>query len=216
MREYHEKNNQGNKVEQALKAKVKKQLEDKLAAVQKEIADAKLAAGVAGAGVAAAGAAAITAALLVKEKNVKIEQSNNATLETELRDLFPKVKEANMIAKELKRNITFEMRQAPANYSQQAQFGDKVIIKVDYHSENYFQLWSLQEFEDRLFMMRNIIEDYREDGVINQDITTDKSKDPFHDPPQPVCVGMAFVDLKPLAQGMKHIDRTQIIMSRTA
>jgi hypothetical protein len=153
---------------------------------------------------------------LVKEKNVKIEQSNNATLETELRDLFPKVKEANMIAKELKRNITFEMRQAPANYSQQAQFGDKVIIKVDYHSENYFQLWSLQEFEDRLFMMRNIIEDYREDGVINQDITTDKSKDPFHDPPQPVCVGMAFVDLKPLAQGMKHIDRTQMIMSRTA
>lgn len=107
------------------------------------------------------------------------------------------------------------MRQAPANYSKQAQFGDKVIIKVDFHDENYFQLWSLQEFEDRLYMMRNIIEDYREDGIINTDLT-DKSKDPFYDPPQPVCVGMAIVDLKPLAQGQKHIDRTQIITSRTA
>lgn len=118
-----------------------------------------------------------------------------------------------MIAKEFKRNITFELRQAPANYSKQAKFGDKVIIKVDYHNENYFQLWSLGEFEDRLLLMRNAIEEHRENGKVD---FSDKTKDPFYDPPQPVCVGMAFVPLSPLCFGQAHKARTAIVMSRSA
>lgn len=65
-----------------------------------------------------------------------------------------------------------------------------MIIKVDYHTENFFQLWSLAEFDDRLEMMRNALEDFREDGKID---FADKTKDPFYDPPQPVCVGMSFL-----------------------
>jgi len=133
-------------------------------------------------------------------------------LDKDLRNFFPLIKEATMIAKELGRKINFELRQAPQNYSKHARFGDKVIIKVDYHTENYFQLWSVAEFEDRLQAMRNALEEFRETGKFDM---ADKKKDPFYDPPQPVCVGMSFMPLAPLAECKPLKIVNKIVMSRT-
>lgn len=61
-------------------------------------------------------------------------------------------------------------------------------------------------------MMRNALEDFREDGKLD---ITDKTKDPFYDPPQPVCVGMSFLPLANLAQMMPAKLAAKIVMSRT-
>jgi len=62
--------------------------------------------------------------------------------------------------------------------------------------EGYFYEWPVDKFENRLFMIREILEEFFDDGKYPQLV---KEADPFWDPPNPILIGQSFLQLEPLS-----------------
>lgn len=109
--------------------------------------------------------------------------------------MLPQVNEANMIAAELKREIRFNVKMV----STMPDFGDlkdskrEFKIKVDNKEDNYFYMWDPEKFTNRLFMMRENINEYFDTGVIPD--FSNKEEDAFWDPPEPVLIGTSYLKL---------------------
>jgi hypothetical protein len=77
------------------------------------------------------------------------------------------VNEANLISKELKRDIKFNVKivktlpETNADGTTELPRTD-IVVKVDNFEEGYYYQWPEGKFSDRVFMMRDLIEEYFE------------------------------------------------------
>ena len=86
-------------------------------------------------------------------------------------------------------------------------------IKVDNREDKYFYMWDLDKFSNRVFMMRELLNEYFETGTIPD--FSNKDNDPFWDPPEPVLIGTSYLSLKSLSY-MIGVDGKINIMSTTS
>lgn len=86
----------GNNAQKSMQDKLAKALVANLAKIKQQQAAAKDGASIAD--------------LKKQEVQLQVDQQNKQHLDALIRDLYPKIKEANLIAKEVGRNLTFELR----------------------------------------------------------------------------------------------------------
>lgn len=108
------------------------------------------------------------------------------------------IREANEIAKLLKRNITLKMRtvRKMETFPQNGKIVKglpAIVVRVHNKEEKYYYDWSAEKFRNRLSIMRALSRDFLEDGVLDTKVT--KDTDPFWDPPNPILVGQAFMKM---------------------
>lgn len=96
----------------------------------------------------------------IKKKMAKIEE--------ELRKVHPKVKEANNIARQLNRRINFsiKMEKVMDLATNQATGMVRPVILVDNMEVKYKYEWDCSKFEQRLFLMKEYLDDFVDDGVL--------------------------------------------------
>jgi hypothetical protein len=75
------------------------------------------------------------------------------------------VNEANLISKELKRNITFntKMIRVMPEFANLVDSRTDILIKVDNGEDNYYYQWDTDKFQNRLELMRDHLNQYFED-----------------------------------------------------
>ena len=125
----------------------------------------------------------------IRKETLAIErrQAEFTQLEKQLGELLPKVNEANQIADQFGRKITFNARmhrEIPTNAEDIANQKTSIIVKVDNNEEGYYYPWGPEKFEDRLMMIREHLNDYFETNQTPD--FSDKEKDPFWDPPKAI------------------------------
>lgn len=72
----------------------------------------------------------------------------------------------------------------------------EIYVQVNNTEEGYYYEWHIDKFENRLFMIREILEEFFDDGQLPQ---LAKEEDPFWDPPNPILIGQSFLQLEPLS-----------------
>lgn len=85
-----------------------------------------------------------------------------------------------------------------------------IVVKVDNFEEGYYYQWSEDKFNDRIFMMRDLVNEYFETEQLPQ-LTNDE--DPFWDPPEPMLIGQSFMSLKNLAYLIENEMESKILSS---
>ena len=125
-----------------------------------------------------------------EQKIIRKQQEQN-DLERRLGVILPLVNEANLISKELKRDIKFNVKlvktlpETNADGTTDLPKTD-ILIKVDNFKEGYYYQWPEGKFNDRVFMMRDLLEEYFDTEVIPE---VSQENDPFWDPPEPQLIG---------------------------
>lgn len=71
-----------------------------------------------------------------------------------------------------------------------------VVIKVDNDEEKYSYEWTTDKFQNRLYIMRELLDEFFESNQIPQ---KSKDEDPFWDPTEPQLIGQSYLQLKNLA-----------------
>jgi hypothetical protein len=125
-------------------------------------------------------------------------------IEAQLAALMPLVNEANSMADELRKQVRFEARLAVKASAVSLSALDEmrnlkqieVTIRVVSQANGNVWTWNTTKFDNRLFLMREVYQDFQQYGP--RDIP--KSKDPFWDPPEAIEIGKAYVYLKALSQ----------------
>mmetsp|Transcript_47391 Transcript_47391/g.122601 ORF Transcript_47391/g.122601 Transcript_47391/m.122601 type:complete len:1100 (-) Transcript_47391:1232-4531(-) len=183
--------------------KKKKELEDKVQQLQKDLESAK------------GGSNEREAELMkelekMKEANKELEESRarrareNERVEDEISDLLPLIQEANAIAKELQKPIKFEIKlvtKVPevARMGPLDELKSHKQIEIGVNMENLRNgdsvVWTAEKFNDRLYMFRDLFE-RMSDVPEGQKLDIPKEEDPFWDPPEPHLIGNAHVYLK--------------------
>lgn len=128
---------------------------------------------------------------------------------------MPTVREANLIAKELGRKVKFTARLMnilPDDIRNPQLLGlqqkTDIFVAVNNVEEGYEYTWSRNKFQDRLDIMRDIMNVFYEDGEVEQ---LDRENDPFWDPPEHQRIGKAYYILKPLAHMIDNPVNIKII-----
>jgi len=108
-----------------------------------------------------------------------------------LNQLLPLVNEANLAATELKRDLKFNTKMVKKldpflKNGNMNQGKTEILIKVDNNEEKYYYEWPAEKFHNRLFMIRELLEEFFDSGVIPK---LNKAEDPFWDPPNPILIG---------------------------
>lgn len=67
-----------------------------------------------------------------------------------------------------------------------------MIVKVDNNEEKYFYEWPAEKFQNRIFMIREILDQFFDSGVLPE---LNKNEDPFWDPPNPILIGQSYLSL---------------------
>lgn len=112
---------------------------------------------------------------------------------------MPMVREANVMAADFNRNIRFNSQLT----SQMPDFGNlkaekRVFqIKVDNSEDGNFYVWDPEKFTNRVEMMRAMYNDYIDNNCQIPDFS-EKSADPFWDPPEPILIGKSYLQLQAL------------------
>lgn len=107
------------------------------------------------------------------------------------------VNEANLAAKELKRDIKFSAKLIKKmdpflKAGALSQGPTDVIIKVENNEEKYFYEWTVDTFKARIYLIREMLDDYFETGQMPD---VQKKEDPFWDPPNPILIGQSYLSL---------------------
>ena len=132
----------------------------------------------------------------------KIKEEEKKYLEGKLAKYLTRITEVNLIAKELKRNITFSPHLTyQFTDSQLVEKNDekkkqKIKVLVENHEEGYNYVWELSRFSNRYFIIKDLLERYFEN---NETPKLEKEKDPFYDPMECQQVGQGFLKLMSLA-----------------
>ena len=113
------------------------------------------------------------------------------------------VNEANLASTELKRDIKFNTKMVKKldPFGGFSSSKTEILVKVDNNEEKYYYEWPIDKFENRLFMVREILDDYFESGEVPK---LNKNIDPFWDPPNPILIGQSFLQLEPLGLGFEN------------
>lgn len=136
----------------------------------------------------------------VKQKAMQAEYNR---IEKELNHLLPLVNEANLAATELQRDLKFNTKLVKRLDPFSADHSSKteILVKIDNNEEKYFYEWTSDKFQNRLFMIRELLEEYFDTGELPN---IEKDKDPFWDPPNPILLGQSFLQLQPLGLGFEN------------
>jgi len=131
----------------------------------------------------------------LRQKNLQLEY---ARVERELQHLLPLVNEANLAANELERKIEFKTKMVKKldPFAGVSSGKTEILINIKNNEEHYFYEWPVDKFENRLFMIRELLEEFFDTNVLPE-IT--KESDPFWDPPNPILIGQSFLQLEPLS-----------------
>lgn len=151
-----------------------------------------------------------------EEAAIKNRQAEFSALEKKLGHLLPLINEANLISKELKRKIIFNVkmiRVMPEFASLQDSRTD-ILVKVDNGEDNYYYQWDTDKFQNRLELMRDHLNQYFEDQTIPD--YSDKDLDPFWDPPEPLLIGTSYLSLKNLGYMLNNDLDAKILSSEGA
>jgi hypothetical protein len=70
-----------------------------------------------------------------------------------------------------------------------------ILIKIENNEDNYFYEWQSEKFRSRLYMIREMLEEFFDTGDLPK---LDRNEDPFWDPPNPILIGQSFLQLEPL------------------
>jgi len=143
---------------------------------------------------------------MVRKKGERVAEEQ-ANLHATLKRVLTDVAEANLSAQEMHRKVLFKAQlkrkiQNPALVATQKLVDNskvEVIVRVDNSEAGYFYEWPIDKFDNRLQLIRDLLEDFFEDGVLPE---MAKEKDPFWDPPEAVLIGHAYIKLEALAYVM--------------
>lgn len=148
-----------------------------------------------------------------EEAAIKNRQAEFSALEKKLGHLLPLINEANLISTELKRKITFNVKmiRVMPEFANLQDSKTDILVKVDNGEDNYYYQWDTDKFQNRLEMMREHLNQYFEDQTIPD--YSDKDKDPFWDPPEPLLVGTSYLSLKNLGYMLNNDLDAKILSS---
>ncbi|CAD8078169.1 unnamed protein product [Paramecium primaurelia] len=140
-------------------------------------------------------------------KKYRIKEKN--FIENKLQKYLPKVLEVNLIAKELKRNVTLEARlkyvyaddQEYSQFTEENAQKGQIQIQVNNKEEGQIYYWDLHKFSNRYYIIKDLLERYFES---NQLLSLPKDQDPFWDPPEARVIGSGFLKLQALAYLMDN------------
>lgn len=146
----------------------------------------------------------------------KLKQSNSKFWEektkTELKKLVPFIKEANKAAETMKRLFVFSvqmMREFNPN-TQTTSSKIQLIVRVN-NNENtmlkYHYDWNLDKFHNRLGLIRDMLDDFLDDGILQR---YGKDNDPFWDPPAPRLIGSVIVNMANFCSPQPCVNKLQI------
>lgn len=133
------------------------------------------------------------------EKKTRERERLDTTLDT----LLPLVKEGNISAEELKKKYEFEptivheLDERPGQSPLEELKNSRSVVKVKVHNkeDGYYYYWDPEKFTNRLYMIRDIMDEYFETG---KKPSLDKEHDPFWDPREAVLIGKAYLYLQSL------------------
>ena len=133
-------------------------------------------------------------------KRYKIKEKNY--LENKLSRYLPKILEVNLIAKEIKRNVSFQAKLMyfyvdSGEVSSLIGFPDKnkkmkIQIQVNNKEEGTFYYWNIKKFLNRYFIIKEILDRYFE---TNQIPILSKEDDPFWDPAEQHLIGQGYLKM---------------------
>jgi hypothetical protein len=151
-----------------------------------------------------------------EEIAIKNRQAEFTLLEKKLSEVLPMVSEANLIASELKRRIKFNVKmiRVMPEFGTLMDSRTDVVIKVDNDEENYFYQWDCDKFQNRLIMMRENLNEFFDTGKIPD--FSNKDRDTFWDPPEPLLVGTSYLSLKNLGYTLENELEAKILSSEGA
>lgn len=86
----------------------------------------------------------------------------------------------------------------------------EIVIKIDNFEEGYYYQWPEDKFQDRVFLMRDLINEYFDTQEIPK---VTKDRDPFWDPPEPQLIGQSFIALKNLVYLVENEMEAKILSS---
>lgn len=115
------------------------------------------------------------------------------------------MREANIIATEFKRKITFnafldtEMDNEDGDLRDAKKF---FAVKVDNHEDGYFYVWPINKFTTRLDIFRELLNQFYDTGEIPD--FSDKACDPFWDEQEPILIGTSHLSLQSLAYAIDN------------
>ena len=133
----------------------------------------------------------------------KMKEEDKKALNRKLAKLSPNITELNLIASELRRDIIFSPHltyffvdlQDLTHYQRKKKY--RIKIKVDNKELGYTYFWDLEKFQNRYFMIKELLEKHFEDSQATGSLTNEE--DPFFDYPQHISVGQGILKLMSLA-----------------
>lgn len=101
-----------------------------------------------------------------EEAAIKKRQAEFSELEKKLGLVLPLVHEANLIAKELKRDVNFstKMTRIVSDYGSLQDARTDCLIRVDNKEEGYYYMWDADKFQNRIIMMRDLLNEFFDSG----------------------------------------------------
>jgi len=144
---------------------------------------------------------------MLKDKQLtdKKREKDKKLLEQKLAKFVPLITETNLIARELKREVSFVPYLA-YHFSEAHDVGEEVEdenakmlimkVKVDNLEAGYFYFWDIDKFTSRYYMIKEMLDDYFETSVFPH---LSNEEDPFWDPPEPQLIGQGFLKLLSIA-----------------
>lgn len=138
----------------------------------------------------------------------RYKQKEKNYLENKLSRYLPKIIEVNLIAKELKRNVSFqakliyfyvdsgEISSISTSKDNKKKKKMKIQIQVNNKEEGNIYYWNIKKFLNRYLFIKDILDRYFE---TNQIPILSKEKDPFWDPPEQHLIGQGYLKMLSLA-----------------
>lgn len=137
-----------------------------------------------------------------EEEAIKRRQIENAALEAQLEQILPQVREADLIAAELGRDVRFNSQLTGVipdfGVAGKNNMKKEFLIKVDNREDGVSYLWNADKFTNRIFLMREKYNEYVDNLGKIPDFSN-KDEDPFYDVPQPIMLGKSYLELASLS-----------------
>jgi hypothetical protein len=129
-----------------------------------------------------------------------------------LNEILPQINEANVAAIELEKKVEFKAETTkimkPFFRSGNPVFMTDIRVKVIDYGNDCVYKWTVQQFQDRLYVIRDLLDDYFDSGVRPR-FTPDK--DPFIDSKKPILIGQCNLRLEHLGCQLENNADLQLI-----
>lgn len=151
-----------------------------------------------------------------KKRLLEQKRKEHQRLDEVLNTLLPMVKEANISSDELKRKFVFEPtivhevddKPGMSPLEELKNSKSKVKVRVENKEDGYHYFWDPEKFSDRLYMIRDIMDQYFESGDLPK---LSKDEDPFWDPQEAILIGRAYLYLKSLGYMLNNESSCKIM-----